>query len=61
MATTEPYPTSSDESDQPAARQAAHGRDRVRVQAARLRLVTDRKLDKTTPEWVKRLAGRPSS
>ncbi|MCC9174724.1 hypothetical protein [Arthrobacter sp. zg-Y179] len=41
--------------------QAERDRDRERVQirAARLRLTTDRKLGKPTPEWVRKLADRP--
>ena len=41
--------------------QAEQDRDRERVQirAARLRLTTDRKLGKTTPDWVRKLADRP--
>ncbi len=41
--------------------QAEEDRDRERVQirAARLRLTTDRKLGKPTPEWVRKLADRP--
>ncbi|MCC3274685.1 MULTISPECIES: hypothetical protein [unclassified Arthrobacter] len=37
------------------------GRDqeRVQIRAARLRLTTDRKLGKTTPDWVRKLADRP--
>lgn len=32
--------------------------DRIRIRAARLRVTTDKKLGKTTPEWVKDLAKR---
>lgn len=44
---------------------ARHSRDRkrddecVRIYAARLRITTDRKLGKETPDWVKELAGKP--
>ncbi|MCQ1946944.1 MULTISPECIES: hypothetical protein [unclassified Arthrobacter] len=34
-------------------------RERVQIRAARLRLTTDRKLGKPTPEWVRKLADRP--
>ncbi|MBP3036264.1 hypothetical protein J2M53_08360 [Arthrobacter sp. zg-ZUI100] len=34
-------------------------RERVEIRAARLRLTTDRKLGKTTPDWVRELAERP--
>jgi hypothetical protein len=33
---------------------------RVKVRAARLRLVTDRRLGKVTPAWVKELARKPA-
>lgn len=33
--------------------------ERVKIRAARLRLVTDRRLGKVTPEWVKDLAKKP--
>lgn len=32
---------------------------RVKIRAARLRLVTDRRLGKVTPAWVKDLAKKP--
>lgn len=32
---------------------------RIRIRAARLRLVTDKKQDKKTPDWVKMLADLP--
>ncbi|UWX95694.1 hypothetical protein N2K95_08235 [Arthrobacter zhaoxinii] len=34
-------------------------RERVQIRAARLRLTTDRKLGKPTPDWVRKLADRP--
>ncbi|MBP3043231.1 hypothetical protein KKR91_09475 [Arthrobacter jiangjiafuii] len=34
-------------------------RERVQIRAARLRLTTDRKLGKTTPDWVVELARKP--
>jgi hypothetical protein len=33
--------------------------ERVKIRAARLRLVTDRRLNKVTPQWVKDLAKKP--
>ncbi len=34
-------------------------RERVQIRAARLRVTTDRKLGKPTPDWVRKLADRP--
>jgi hypothetical protein len=34
----------------------ATGQDRVKVEAAKLRVVTDRKLGQPTPEWIAKLA-----
>lgn len=34
-------------------------RERVQIRAARLRVTTDRKLGKPTPDWVRKLAERP--
>ncbi|MCC3271562.1 hypothetical protein MUK71_08395 [Arthrobacter zhangbolii] len=34
-------------------------RERVQIRAARLRLTTDRKLGKPTPDWVRELAKKP--
>lgn len=41
------------------ARDRDRDRERVEIRAARLRLTTDRKLGKTTPDWVRELAERP--
>ena len=38
---------------------ADRDRERVQIRAARLRITTDRKLGKKTPEWVRELAARP--
>lgn len=35
---------------------ADHNKRAMQIAAAQLRLVTDRRLGKTTPEWVKQLA-----
>ncbi|MCQ1950134.1 hypothetical protein NNX28_09355 [Arthrobacter sp. zg-Y859] len=42
-----------------AERERDRDRERVQIRAARLRLTTDRKLGKPTPEWVRKLADRP--
>lgn len=38
---------------------SARKQEQVRIMAARLRLTTDRRLNKTTPEWVRELAKKP--
>lgn len=59
VAAAEPRPirsTSTGSTSTGVWRSATTGRYRARVQAARLRLVTDGKQKKQSPEWVKRLA-----
>ena len=45
--------------DEPERRRASQGDvERVRVEAAKLRQITDRRLGNTTPKWVNSLAGK---
>lgn len=45
----------------PAATAVVHRRDqeRVQIRAAQLRVTTDKKLGRQTPDWVKELAKKP--
>ena len=45
--------------DGTAERDRDRDRERVQIRAARLRVTTDRKLGKPTPDWVRKLAERP--
>lgn len=38
---------------------SARKQEQVRIMAARLRMTTDRRLNKPTPSWVKELAQKP--
>ena len=52
--------TGTDSSERTSPRAESKDLERVRVEAAKLRQITDRKLGKTTPTWVARLAGKRS-
>jgi hypothetical protein len=55
----EPFPPSAAARGWSADSPAASADERVKVRAARLRLVTDPRLGKSTPQWVKDLARTP--
>lgn len=61
MSTTMPVGTNGKSTEPRAAADADGGRAqvRVRIRAARLRMTTDKKLGKPTPEWVQTLAKKP--
>ena len=55
-----PSGTAKGQPGPPERRSSITAEDQVQAEAARLRQITDRKLGKTTPAWVSRLAGRRS-
>ena len=52
--------TAAGPGDHTASSSQQQARERVRIEAARLRVITDRKLGKVTPAWVDELAAKSS-
>ena len=52
--------TVTGQGDHAASGSQQQARERVRIEAARLRVITDRKLGKVTPAWVDELAAKSS-